>query len=120
MVEGGANVLLSPACTETLAGHWRVKVGSMARALENQCVVVHAPLVGDAPWCAGVETCRGTAAIYGPPDAGWPETGILAEGIPDSPGWVMTEVDSGLIARTRADGVTLNHLDWPRQLARLG
>lgn len=119
LVEAGAEVLLAPSCTETLAGFFRVRVGSMARALENQCPVVHAPLVGAAPWCAGVEMNRGRAAIYGPPDAGWPETGILAEAGLDAPGWAVTEVDRDRIARTRADGVVLTHAHWPEQAARL-
>ena len=44
LCEQGAEILLAPSCTETLAGFTRVRVGSMARALENQCVVAHAPL----------------------------------------------------------------------------
>jgi predicted amidohydrolase len=119
LAERGADLLLAPSCTETLAGFTRVRVGSMARALENQCPVVHAPLVGAAPWCAGVEMNRGRAAIYGPPDAGWPETGILAEGAMDEPGWVVADVDRAQIARTRADGVVLTHAHWPEQAARL-
>jgi predicted amidohydrolase len=118
LCESGAELLLAPSCTETLAGFTRVRVGSMARALENQCPVVHAPLVGAAPWCAGVEMNRGRAAIYGPPDAGWPETGILAEGAMDAPGWVVAEVSRDQIARTRADGVVLTHAHWPEQAAR--
>jgi predicted amidohydrolase len=116
----GAEVLLAPSCTETLAGYSRVRVGSMARALENQCAVVHAPLVGDAPWCAGVEANRGAAAIYGPPDAGWPETGVIAEGAMDAPGWVLAEIDRARIARTRADGVVLTFRHWDEQAARIG
>ncbi|MDP2087304.1 MAG: carbon-nitrogen hydrolase family protein [Gemmobacter sp.] len=119
LVEAGVEVLLAPSCTETVAGFTRVRVGSMARALESQCPVVHAPLVGAAPWCAGVEMNRGRAAIYGPPDAGWPETGVLAEGDMDAPGWVVAEVDRAQIARTRADGVVLTHAHWPEQAERL-
>lgn len=119
LVEAGVEVLLAPSCTETYAGFMRVRVGSMARALENQCVVVHAPLIGEAPKFAGVEMNRGRAAIYGPPDAGWPETGILAEGGLDAPGWVVAEVARDQIARTRADGVVLTHRDWPAQAARV-
>jgi predicted amidohydrolase len=118
LAEAGAVVLLAPSCTETLAGFTRVRVGSMARALENQCVVVHAPLVGMAPWCPAVDVNRGRAAIYGPPDRGWPETGILAETGMDAPGWVIAEVDPEAIARVRRDGGVLNHRDWPDHVAR--
>jgi len=119
LAEHGAEVILAPSCTETEAGFYRVRIGAMARALENQCVAVHAPLVGAAPWCAGCEVNTGRAAIYGPPDRGWPATGILAEGAMDAPGWVLARVSRGLIARTRADGGVLNLLHWPEQDARL-
>lgn len=119
LCESGAEVLLSPSCTETYAGFMRVRIGSMARALENQCVVVHAPLIGEAPWCAGVETNTGCAAIYGPPDDGWPESGILAETPLDTPGWAVAEVSRDQIRRTREDGVVLLMRHWPEQHDRL-
>ncbi len=115
MAEAGAEILLVPSCTETLAGFTRVRVGAMARALENQCVAVQSPLVGSAPWCAGVEENRGRAAIYGPPDRGWPETGILAQTEPDTPGWAVATVDRAAIAEVRRDGGVLNFAHWPEQ-----
>ena len=122
LVEAGADVLLAPSCTETHAGFTRVRVGCMARALENQCVVVHAPTVGAAPWCPAVDVNRGRAAIYGPPDRGWPETGILAETTMDAPGWAVAGVAREAIAQVRSDGGVLNHRDWPEHVirARLG
>ena len=35
-----ADLILVPSCTEALTGYSRVRIGSMARALENQCVTV--------------------------------------------------------------------------------
>lgn len=119
MAEAGVEILLSPSCTETLAGFSRVRVGSMARALESQCVVVHAPLVGEAPWCAGVEENTGRASIYGPPDRDWPATGIVAEGGHNEPGWVYASVDRAQIARTRDDGIVLTLRHWVEQAERL-
>ncbi len=119
MVEQGAEILLVPSTTETIAGYTRVKVGAMARALESQCVSAHAPLVGMAEWCAGVEENHGAAAIYGPPDAGWPDDGVLAQGALDAPGWVMAEVSRAKIAQTRADGVVLGLQHWPEQYDRI-
>ncbi len=119
LTEAGVEILLAPSCTETLAGFTRVRVGSMARALENQCAVVHAPLVGNAEWCAAVEEATGRASIYGPPDRDWPATGILAEGAMNGTGWVTAQVSRAQIAQTRADGVVLNVRHWPEQAARL-
>jgi predicted amidohydrolase len=117
LVEAGAEILLAPSCTETFAGFTRVRLGSMARALENQCVVVHSPTVGPAAWCPPVDANTGRAAIYGPPDRGWPETGILAETALDAPGWAMAEVSLEAIAELRRDGGVLNHLHWDEQPA---
>lgn len=119
LVEAGAEIILAPSCTETEAGFYRVRIGAMARALENQCVAVHAPLVGAADWCAGVELNTGRASIYGPPDRGWPANGIIAEGEMDRAGWVVAAVSRAQIAGTRADGVVLNLRDWDEQAARL-
>lgn len=115
----GAEILLAPSLTGATSGFTRVRVGAMARALENQCVAVHAPLVGRAPWCPPVAEATGRAALYGPPDDGWPATGILAEGATDRPGWTLATVSRRLIARTRTDGHVLNFAHWPEQELRL-
>lgn len=119
LAEAGMEILLAPSCTETEAGFYRVRIGAMARALENQCVAAHAPLVGTADWCAGVELNTGRAAIYGPPDRGWPANGIIAEGAMDAPGWVVATVSRAQVARTRDDGVVLTFRHWDEQAERL-
>ncbi len=115
LAEAGAEVLLVPSCTDTLAGFSRVRVGSMARALENQCVTVQAPTVGAAPWCPAVDENVGAAAIYGPPDRGFPDTGILAEGTLNAPGWVVAEISLDAVREVRAQGGVLNFAHWPEQ-----
>ncbi|PTE22714.1 amidohydrolase [Cereibacter changlensis JA139] len=119
MVEAGAEILLAPSCTDSYAGFTRVRVGSMARALENQCVVVHAPTVGLCDFCPAVDENVGRAAIYGPPDRGWPETGILAETELNQPGWAMAEISLADIAEVRENGGVLNHRHWDEQALRL-
>lgn len=115
----GAQVILVPSCTDTVAGFNRVRIGAMARALEGQCVTVHAPTVGPCPWMPALDENRGRAAIYAPPDGFWPETGILAEGAMDQPGWVRAEVDLGRVADSRERGVVLPFRHWPEQEASL-
>lgn len=119
MVEQGAEILLVPSCTDSLAGFTRVRVGAMARALENQCITVQAPTVGLAAWCPAVDENVGSAAIYGPPDHGFPPTGILAETALNQPGWAMAEVNLALIHEVRRNGGVLNHLHWAEQHDRL-
>ena len=119
LAEAGVEILLVPSATETLAGFTRVRVGGMARALENQLVAIHAPVVGEAPWCYGMEENTGSASVYGPPDRGFPQTGILAEGTLGKPGWVYADVSRAAIAEVRADGGVLNLAHWPEQEAQL-
>jgi len=116
LVEAGAELILAPSVTETLHGYWRVRTGAQARALENQCYVVHAPVVGEAPWSPAVDVNRGAAAIFGPPDKGFPPDGIVSIGELDRPGWVYAELDLDLLAAIRADGMVLNHRHWPEQV----
>jgi len=119
LAEAGAEILLAPSCTEGVAGYTRVKVGAMARALENQCVVVHSPTVGEAAWCLAVDLNTGAAAIFGPPDRGFPDTGILAQTALNAPGWAVAEVDLRAVHAVRRDGAVLNHAHWPEQKIRL-
>lgn len=119
LIEAGVEILLVPSTTETEAGFYRVRVGSMARALENQCVVVHAPLVGASPWCVALEENNGRASVYGPPDRGWPANGIVAEGAYNQPGWVFATISRAQIAQTRADGIVLNMRHWSEQADRV-
>ncbi len=119
LVEAGAQILLAPSCTDSPAGFTRVRVGSMARALENQCVVVHAPTVGDCDFCPAVDENVGSAAIYGPPDRGWPANGILAETTLNVAGWAYADIDLALIAETRRNGGVLNDQHWAEQHARV-
>ncbi|MDR5652613.1 carbon-nitrogen hydrolase family protein [Ruixingdingia sedimenti] len=119
LAESGAEILLVPSCTDSVAGFTRVRVGAMARALENQCVVVQAPTVGPCAWCPAVDENHGRAAIYGPPDRGWPETGILTETPMDAPGWAIADVSMDAVAEVRRDGGVLNLRHWPEQAGRI-
>ena len=119
LVEAGAEILLAPSCTDSAAGFTRVRLGSMARAMENQCITVHSPTVGDCAFCPAVDQNHGRAAIYAPPDRGFPASGILAETDYDAPGWAYGEVDLTAITDLRRDGGVLNHLHWAEQAPRI-
>ena len=115
LAQAGAQLLLVPSCTDTVAGFSRVRIGAMARALESQCVVVQAPTVGPCDWMPALDENRGRAAIYGPPDGFWPETGIIAEGEMDAPGWVRATADLSRVDISRRDGAVLPFAHWPEQ-----
>lgn len=113
-VECGAWLILTPSCTDSAQGFARVRIGAQARALENQCYVALAPTVGLAPWSAALDANCGQAAVFTPPDHGFPEHGVLAAGPMDAPGWVFCRLDPALVAAVREHGAVRNHADFPR------
>lgn len=113
LAEAKVELILVPSCTDTIAGFHRVRIGAMARALESQCVVVQSPTVGSCDWMPAVDENFGRAAIYGPPDGFWPETGIIAEGEMNKPGWVTAEIDLSRVSQSRDDGAVLPYAHWP-------
>jgi predicted amidohydrolase len=108
----GADIICVPSCTDSIAGYQRVRIGCQARALENQCYVVQAPTVGSAPWSIAVDQNIGAAAIYAPPDRGFPDDGIIAIGAMNQAQWVYGDVDLSLLAQVRNDGSVLGYRDW--------
>ncbi|MEX3014740.1 carbon-nitrogen hydrolase family protein [Gymnodinialimonas hymeniacidonis] len=113
LTEQGAEILLCPSCTDSEAGYNRVRIGAQARALEGQCVTVQSPTVGDAKWSPAVDENVGAAGIYGPPDLGFPDDGILAQGALNEPGWVLADIDLAAIHKVRTEGHVFNHAHWP-------
>lgn len=114
-VEAGCVLILVPSCTDTVAGFNRVKIGCQARALENQCYVVQASLVGDALWSEAVDVNIGASAIYTPVDYGFPDDGILAMGKFNAVQWVIADICLDNVETVRQQGQVFNHRDWALQ-----
>lgn len=114
--EAGAEILLVPSCTDTLAGYYRVKVGAQARALENQCFVVQSPIVGEAAWSPAVDVNIGAAGVYGPPDRGFPDDGVIAIGALNEPCWLYAEIDPAKVADVRENGAVRPFRHWPESV----
>jgi predicted amidohydrolase len=119
MAEAGAEVLLVPSATDSPRAYWRVRVGAMARALENQCAVVQAVTVGDADWLPPMVHSHGAAAIFGPPDAGFPDDGVVTIGKADTAGWVHGEVAPEAVRTLRDADIMPTLLQWQDQAARI-
>lgn len=117
LVEAGTDMILVPSCTDLPAGQTRVRQSCRARAIEGQCLIVQAPLVGTVPGCDIIDANTGRAALFTPPDHGLPPDGILAQGETDHFGWVAAEVDLAAIAAPRLSGQVGNFNHWPEQTA---
>lgn len=109
------DVLLVPSCTEAMHGYWRVRIGAMARALENQCIAVMASLLSTENRFNGVDAAIGTGGVFGPPDRGFPADGVMALGEIGTPGWTYCDIDLNAIEDVRKDGVVLNRMHWCEQ-----
>lgn len=112
--EAGARLLLVPSCTDTDAGAARVRVGCLARALENRIFVAQAVTAGEAPWSPALDVNTGEAAIYAPMDAGLPADGVLAATRGDD-AWAVADLDFAALEASRARAQVANDLDWAGQ-----
>ncbi len=120
LAELGAELVLAPSCTDTLAGAYRVRIGARARALENQYAVLSSPTAGEAPWSPAVDENRGRAALYVPSDYGMPASGIIAESESDAvteSTLLIADIDLAAVARLRTEGQVATRRDWPEQFA---
>lgn len=117
LTDAGVDILLIPSATETVAGYTRVRIGAMARALEGQCFAVMSSIVGTYP-IEAVDISHGAGGIFCPPDRGLPETGIIASGKLDAPGWTYGDLDLSLLTSARTSGGVRTRADWPLQLDR--
>jgi len=113
--EAGAGIILVPSCTEFVSGYHRVRTAALARALENTCVSVLSPVVGDAPWSPAIDRNAGAAGMFVPADHGFSETGVLAEGTLNRPQWVHARVDLDRLRKVAASGEMRNATDWSTQ-----
>jgi len=117
IAQGGADLILAPSCTDTLAGYHRVKTSCMARALESQIYTIQSVTIGDALWSAAVDRNIGAAGFFAPSDRGLPDNGIVAEGELNQPQWVYADLDLDLLTEVRRNGEVFNSRDWDCQPA---
>ena len=113
--EAGARLLLVPSCTDTDAGATRVRVGCLARALENRLFVAQSVTAGEAPWSPALDINTGEAAVFAPMDRGFSADGVVAQTADDQV-WAIAELDLDALDRSRADAQVANDRDWMVQL----
>ena len=114
--EAGARLLLVPSCTDTVAGATRVRVGCLARALENRLFVAQSVTAGEAAWSPALDVNTGEAAIYAPMDVGLPADGLLAQ-TNGGQVWAVADLDFAALEASREQAQVANDRDWNGQLA---
>lgn len=113
--EAGARLLVVPSCTDTAAGATRVRVGCLARALENRMFVAQSVTAGLAEWSPALDVNTGEAAIYAPMDVGFPADGVLAQ-TTEGQTWALAELDFAAFEASRGSAQVANDHDWTGQL----
>ncbi|MCC4612083.1 carbon-nitrogen hydrolase family protein [Xanthomonas campestris pv. esculenti] len=114
--EAGARLLIVPSCTDTAAGATRVRVGCLARALENRMFVAQSVTAGEAPWSPALDVNTGEAAVFAPMDVGFPEDGVVAQTRGEAV-WAYAALDVAALEASRAQAQVANDRDWPGQWA---
>ncbi|WOS39393.1 carbon-nitrogen hydrolase family protein [Xanthomonas rydalmerensis] len=114
--EAGARLLVVPSCTDTEAGATRVRVGCLARALENRIFVAQSVTAGVAEWSPALDVNTGEATLYAPMDAGFPADGIVAQTRGEQV-WAIAELDFAAFEASRAHAQVANDRDWRGQLS---
>lgn len=112
--EAGARLLLVPSCTDTEAGATRVRVGCLARALENRIFVAQSVTAGVAEWSPALDVNTGEAAIYAPMDNELPADGLLAQ-TRGNQIWAVADLDFARLEASRSSAQVANDRDWPAQ-----
>lgn len=113
--EAGAGIILIPSCTEFVSGYHRVRTAALARALENSCITVQSPTVGEARWSPAVDVNAGAAGIFTPSERGLSDTGVVAETALGAPGFAVASVDRDRLLGLRVAGEMRNYDDWRQQ-----
>lgn len=108
----GADIILNPSYTSSLAGHHRIELCCRARAIENQCIVATSPVIGEMSLGnITPEIIRGRSGIFGPADNHFPDNGILALGELDKEMLLTAAVKMENLMRVRQEGQVHNYLD---------
>ena len=103
-----------PVRAQCEAGATRVRVGCLARALENRMFVAQAVTAGEAAWSPALDINTGEAALIAPMDVGLPADGILAQTRGDE-AWAVAELDFAALDASRAQAQVANDRDWAAQ-----
>lgn len=114
LVHAGASLILVPSYTSTLAGYNRVFLSSRARAIENQCYVAVSFVVNTVDLSETAENTFGRAAILGPADTGFPDDGIIAQGVMNNVMLVTAAISFEKMTEIRKQGQVHNFEDSKR------
>ncbi|GAB4362973.1 MAG: hypothetical protein Kow0026_27180 [Oricola sp.] len=119
LADAGASLFFVPYCTDTRHGHLRVRYCCQARAVENQCYVVTAGLVGNIDNVANMDISYAQSAVLTPSDHSFARDGIAAEATENAEMVVFADLSRAAIETARVSGSVRNLHDRRPELYRV-
>ncbi len=124
--QAGAELILVPSCTDLPAGFERVRMSCRARALENQLPVAQAVINNQnhstlnsttAVFNQLIDQGHGHAGVYGWPDIGMPDDGVLGSGESllgknTASNWLIQKINLKKLSSVRRHGQVAVAEDW--------
>lgn len=111
LADQGARVVFVPYNTDTRHGHLRVRYCCQARAVENQCYVVTAGMVGNLDNVSNIDIQYAQSAILTPCDFPFARDGIAAEASENVEMIIVADLNLATVQWARAQGSVRNLRD---------
>ncbi|MBL3658061.1 bifunctional GNAT family N-acetyltransferase/carbon-nitrogen hydrolase family protein [Fulvivirga sediminis] len=119
LADQGMEILFVPFATDMHNGYNRVRVCSMARAIENECYVVISGSVGNLPKVVNMDIQYGQSAVFSPSDFAFPHNAIVSEGTPNTENTIIADVDLNDLKHLHMHGSVRNLLDRREDLYKV-
>ncbi len=107
----GAKLILVPSYTPSMRSFLRVYHCCHARAIENQCYVLMASAIHNVYFGGVTENLVGQVNLFSPIDEGFPENGILAQGLINESATIVGSISYEKLEHVRKHGQVLNFND---------
>jgi len=117
--EQGMQILFVPFLTDTQNGYNRVRYCAQARAIENECYVAIAGVVGNLPKVNNMDIQYAQSAIFTPSDFAFPNNAIKAEATPNTEMTIIGDVDLELLKELHEFGSVRNLKDRRKDLYKI-
>ena len=104
-------ILFVPFLTDTQNGYNRVRYCAQARAIENECYVAIAGVIGNLPKVNNMDIQYAQSAIFTPSDFAFPTNAIKAEATPNTEMTIIGDVDLELLKELHEYGSVRNLKD---------
>ena len=111
LADQGALMLFVPFCTDERQGYLRVRYCSQARAIENQCYVATAGVVGNIPDVENMDIHYATSHIFTPCDFPFARDGIAAEASANTETIIFADLNLNDLRLARQSGSVQNYND---------